>query len=286
MTTIVDGLTHVLPPYFFKRREHVLASDRTFADLFANPKAKIVGAGALIEEMDRSGVARSVIAGFGWTDLDAAMRSNDYILESAALHPERLIPVCSVNPLWDEGRAVAEAQRCFEGGSVGIGELHADTQGWVDSDPEILCDLMSEVRRYNGVTTIHGSETFGHQYPGKGTMSPTRLLSIAERYPDNRFVFSHFGGGMATDSLVDEVKHSLRNVWFDAAAAPFLYDPEVYQTAFSEFGASRILFASDFPLIRQRRALAHMEEADLDPEVAARILGMAWEVYDFKRSDP
>ena len=280
---IIDGLTHILPPYFIENRDDALARDRTFAELFANPKARIAQAEDLVNEMGRSGVDRSVIAGFGWTDHELARRSNDYILESAARYSDQLIPGCSVNPFWDGDAAALEAERCLKAGAVGIGELHADTQGWVDVPYDHLDDLMSVVRKHNVVVIVHASEPVGHTYPGKGTMTPRKLLRLATTYPDNRFVFSHFGGGLPFYILMPEVAQALSNVWFDSAAAPFLYEPGVYATAVNVVDASRVVFASDFPLLSQRRALKHLREGGLSVEVERTVLDSAGELYDFSR---
>ena len=282
---IVDGLTHILPPYFIERRDEVSKGDRTFGELFANPKARIAQAEDLLNEMGRSGVDRSVIAGFGWTDHELARRSNDYILESAARYSDQLIPVCSVNPFWTRDAAALEAERCLQAGAVGIGELHADTQGWVDEPYEILEDLMSVVRKHNAVVVVHGSEPVGHIYPGKGKMTPRKLFGLATNYPDNRFVFSHFGGGLPFYAQMPEVDQALSNVWFDSAASPFLYEPGVYRTVVDTVSASRVVFASDFPLLSQRRALKHLREGGLSVEDECKVLASAGELYDFSRSN-
>ena len=280
---IVDALTHILPRYFIENRDEAAVRDHTFRELFANPKARIVQAEQLLEEMDRSEVDRSVIAGFGWTDQELACRSNDYNLESAARYSGKLIPVCSVNPIWEGDAAALEAERCLNAGAVGIGELHADTQGWVDEPYGILGELMSVVRKHDAVVTVHASEPVGHTYPGKGTMSPEKLLNLAKAYPDNRFVLSHFGGGLPFYVQMPEVRDALKNVWFDSAASPFLYDSSVYASAVDAVGASRVMFASDFPLLSQRRALKHLRNGGLDVEDEKIVSASAGELYDFSR---
>ncbi len=287
---IVDALTHILPPYFNEHRDEAIARDRTFAELFANPKARIVQAEHLLNEMERAEVERSVVAGFGWTDLDLAKRSNDYLLESAAKYPEILIPLCSVNPLWPDDNAPKEVERCFKFGARGIGELHADTQGWVEPPYDCLADVMAAVGDYVenrhriAFIVVHGSEPVGHDYPGKGTMTPDRLVRLAKQYPQNAFIFSHFGGGLPFYERMPEVSEALSNVWYDTAATPFLYAPEIYDTVQGLVGGTRIFFASDFPLLSQRRALGHLRGSDLDPFRQRMILEVAGQLYDFSRS--
>ena len=54
-------------------------------------------------------------------------------------------------------------------------------------------------------------------------------------------------------ALMPEVKAALKNVYFDTAASPFLYTPQVYGQVAQLVGAEKILFGSDYPLISQRR---------------------------------
>ncbi|MGY8880174.1 MAG: amidohydrolase family protein, partial [Dehalococcoidia bacterium] len=108
---IIDSCTHVLPESFAADRERLSRSDSTFRTLFVDPKAKFAGYNDLIESMDEAGIDVSVCAGFGWTDPEVGRISNDYNLEAAQSHPDRLVAFCSVNPLWGED-AVEEVKRC------------------------------------------------------------------------------------------------------------------------------------------------------------------------------
>ena len=268
----VDTCTHVLPPSFGIERERVLRLDATFRALFAIPKAKIVQAEELLASMDRAGVDVSVLAGFGWTDPGIARESNDYNLEAARSHPDRLVAFCSVNPLWGED-AVAELRRCHEAGAIGIGELHPDTQGILDADMASLAPVFDTARELGMPILMHASEPVGHGYPGKGTVTPDMLMALVKAFPNNRFVFSHFGGGLPFYGLMPEVMSALKNVYFDSAASPLLYRPEVFDVAARAVGVEKILFASDFPLVTQQRALNEFEQAGLSPEQLRLVRG-------------
>ena len=270
----IDALTHILPRYFADERDDVVRRDRTFAGLFGSmPRARIEQAGQLIASMDDAEIDVAIVAGFGWTDLELARRANDYLLESVAKHAKRLIASCSANPLWGDA-ALDELDRCFRAGATCVGELHADTQGWRERIGTELDDFMALTASKGAVTIVHGSEPFGHTYPGKGTMTPDHLHSLARRYPANRFVFAHFGGGLPWYSMMPEVGSALSNVWYDTAATPYLYQSNVYSTASAAVGADKILFASDWPLISQRRALRHIGSDDrLDAIDFGKIVG-------------
>ena len=269
---IVDFHTHILPDDFRSGRDRILAADETFRAMFSDPRCRTASAGDLIAEMDRSGVDRAVALGYGWTDREVARLANDYALEAAARHPGRIVPFCCVNPAWGRG-AVAEVERCAAEGARGIGELHADTQGFDPSDEALLRPLMAAAEALGLIVTIHASEPVGHQYPGKGTTTPSVLMPMVQSFPSVKFVLAHWGGGLPFYSLMPEVRDSLRNVYFDSAASPFLYDATVFGVAAQAAGPDRILFGSDYPLLTQRRVLQQARDGGLSPEDGAAALG-------------
>jgi hypothetical protein len=70
-----------------------------------------------------------------------------------------------------------------------------------------------------------------------------------------------------------EVKSALKNVYFDSAAFPFLYRPEVFDVAARSVGAEKILFASDYPLVSQKRALDEFAKSGLPTDQTQMVQG-------------
>ena len=70
-----------------------------------------------------------------------------------------------------------------------------------------------------------------------------------------------------------DVKESLVNVFFDTAASPFLYDPEIYQLAVRLLGADKILFGSDYPLLSPARYFGEIRETELTKSQIDKICG-------------
>ena len=66
----------------------------------------------------------------------------------------------------------------------------------------------------------------------------------------------------------------MANVWFDTAASPYLYVPDIYRIAGEIMGFDRILFGSDYPLLRPERYFREMESAGLPPETLVKFKGM------------
>ncbi len=269
---IIDAHCHILPPDFAARHSELAARDATYAALFPQPGGRMADADTLLRAMDAAGVDRAVAMGFGWTDPGIAAAANDYLIGAAQAHPDRLSAFAAVNPAWGE-RAVAEAARCLDAGAVGIGELHSDTQGFDVADRATLAPLLDELRRRNLPLTVHASEPVGHQYPGKGTATPEKLLALAENFPDNRIIMAHLGGGLPFYAAMPEVDAALSNVWYDTAALPFLYRAAAIRAAAITAGADRILLGSDYPLLTARRVVRQIDAAGLTPSEIAAIMG-------------
>ena len=262
---VTDFHTHIFPPWLQREREKWIQRDATFAELFADPRARMSTAEALIRAMDEDGVDRSVAMGIGWTDPGLARDANDYIIESARKYPDRIIGFCSVNPAWGE-TAAREIERCAKSGLLGIGELHPDTQRFDIADPDTMRPLLEVANEYRLIITAHTSEPVGHLYQGKGHVTPDvimRFIENARAYPNVMIICAHWGGGLPFYALMPEVKEALQNVWFDTAASPFLYSPHIFPSVAALVGANKILPASDFPLIRFRRIRSQIEESGM-----------------------
>ena len=267
---IVDFHTHLLPASFDERRSEIAARDNTFGRLFGGG-GSMATAEDLIAAMDESGVDFSVVLGFGWCDRDVAREANDCLLDAAARYPGRIAAFCSVHPGWGDD-ALREVERCVDAGAVGIGELHPALQGIDLATDDSVEPLVGFAVERGLLINVHGSEPVGHVYPGKGPTTPERLLAIAERFPDARWVFPHWGGGLPFYALMPEVRAALANTWFDSAVSPFLYDAEVFDVATRAVGAEHVLFGSDYPLLRASR-VAGQAYSTLDAATAQAVLG-------------
>ena len=269
---IVDFHTHIFPPGLKEERQRYSAVDATFRALYGDPKTAIASAEDLLASMDSEGVDVSVVMGVGWTDLGLAREANDYIIESVRSHSTRLVGFCGVNPAWGE-EACQEIQRCAHAGVKGVGELHPDSQGFDLSDKRVMAPIAEAARSLDLLVLTHASEPVGHQYTGKGRTTPDVLGRFIDNFPDLTIVCAHWGGGLPFYGLMPEVSTALKNTYFDTAASPYLYDPQVFSTVASILGADKVLLGSDFPLLRQGRLLKQVRSAALTNEARAAILG-------------
>jgi hypothetical protein len=267
---IIDFHTHVFPPEVRKKRERYIELDPCFALLYSEPKAKIATAEELIASMDEDGVDVSVILNIGWTTHELCVETNDYIIDSVSRYPQRLIGFGAVQP--KSPNAVAEIERLTKAGLKGIGEMRPDIQLFDLTDKRIMAPLVEALKRRKLILLTHASEPVGHNYPGKGNITPDTLYPFIINFPNLTLVCAHWGGGLPFYGLMPEVKKAMANVYFDTAASPFLYTPKVYEQVIGLVGADKILFGSDYPLLAQGRLLKEIKSLHLAKETESLIL--------------
>ncbi len=277
---IIDCHTHIFSPEVIKNRDDFAGRDPCFAELYGNPKAKMVTAEKLIDSMDDAGIDMSVVLNIGWRSLEFCAMTNDYIMEMAAKYPKRLVAFCSV-PQLSAPECIAEIDRCIKGGTRGIGELRPDIERDLMDEYGIACAL--EIMKANKLTLLfHSTEPVGHDYPGKDFITPAILETFINQFPGIDIICAHWGGGLPFYHLMPEVKRAFVHVYYDSAASPFLYSPPVYKVVAELAGADKILFGSDYPVISQKRLLREINAIDMsaaDKESflsgnAAKLLGI------------
>jgi len=238
----------------------------------------------LIEAMDRDGIQASVTFGFPWKQPKLMRRSNDYVLEAMARYPDRLLGFVCLNPELSE--ALDEGERCLKAGMKGLGEIALYTPLAKGSFVDRMRPLVEMSTQWKVPVLIHTSEPVGHQYPGKGHLPLNELYELIKVFPSTVFILAHWGGGLWWYQLMKrEVKEVLTNTFFDTAASPFLYRPEIYEHALKIIGKEKILYGSDYPLLPLNRYLKEMNQAELNSEQQAAILGgnskrvLGWPVF-------
>ena len=220
--------------------------------------------------MDKEGIDISVVLNIGWTTPELCTETNSYIMEAVAHYPRRLIGFCAVQ-MRSVHSAISEIERCVKGGIRGVGETRLDRPVF-DQSVGVMKPMMDTIEKHKLILLTHASEPVGHKYAGKGTATPEVLYPFITSYPDVTMVCAHWGGGLPFYALMPEVKQAMSNVFFDTAASPFLYVPQIYNQVIQAVGDDRILFGSDYPLLNQSRLLTEIESLNLPEDTRELIL--------------
>ena len=191
----------------------------------------------LLRAMDRDGIEKVLLQAWYWEKPETARRQNEWHAQWLDRHPDRM-----ENPL-------EELESARKWGACAVGEclpLVQTDQGWSHPAWE---HILHWTTREGWPLCVHLTEPVGHAYPGRIETPLHRIIERFETHPDQKWICAHWGGGLPFYSLNRRVDKALRNVWFDTAASPLLYNAKVWKTVCDLIGAEKILFGSDFPLL-------------------------------------
>jgi len=229
----------------------------------------------LLRDMDAAGVTQSVLLGWYWENHATCMEQNRFFARCLQQHPDRLAAFASVHPAAGAA-ALQEIVWAKENGFCGLGELSPHSQHVALNDPT-WCELLTLAGKLGLPVNLHVTDPRSRMFPGRVETPLGDFVRLAREFPQTRFILAHWGGGLAFDAE----DRALRNIYYDTAASPLMYDPGVWSRVVEAVGSERILFGSDYPLILfpQREAvpgfagiLQELAEAELDTEQAEAIL--------------
>ena len=267
---MIDFHTHIVPPRVKENREEYFA-DPLFRSFYDSPKAKLATAEDLVARMDKDGVDISIVLNIGWSNQGFCTVTNDYLMESVARFPKRLIGFGTV-VLDSAETALHEVERCARGGLLGIGEMRLERRILAPERDQILTPFVRMLTVNHLALLVHSSEPVGHHYAGKWDTTPDILYALITRFPELLLICAHWGGGLPFYGLMPEVKRALSSVFFDTAASPYLYSPQIYQRVTQIVGADSVLFGTDYPLLTPARLLKEIRSLALPGAVEENIL--------------
>jgi uncharacterized protein len=276
---IVDAHTHAFSPDLLIHRNDVVEQDFWFGTLYRNPLAHAVDARTVQESSNRVGIHSTVLCGFPWSDEGRCREENAYLASFAAASSS-LAWMGTVVP--GDANAASDAAWCLDNGALGIGELNADGQSAPLNESRVWDPLVEVMTARTKPIMLHASEPIGHDYPGKGSATPDRLVAWLSRYPELDVVLAHWGGGLPFYELMPEVRAVTRRVSYDCAASTYLYLFDIFPRVIDLVGVDRVIWGSDFPVLRQgpflRNSVAALRSADERHAVlsanAKRVYGM------------
>ena len=269
---IVDVHTHIFPDSIRSDRSAYFPGEPAFELLYASPKSKMAGAADLIRSMDEHEVDVSIVFGFPWTRMETCKMNNDYVMEAVARYPDRLRGLSCVSV--GAPTAAAEVERCIAGGLSGAGELAFYQSGITAAAISQLAPVMAICKEKGLPVLIHTNEPVGHRYPGKTDNTLFQIYDMVCTFPENKIILAHWGGGLFFYALLKrEVKEKLVNVWFDTAASPFLYEPDIYRISTDLAGEDKILMGTDYPLLSPARYYKEIHAAGIPEDVSKRMMG-------------
>ena len=267
----IDFHVHVTPPDIIKDWKKIAEKELYFKLLSESPVNKFATVEDVVVELDNSRVDKAVIFGFAFRDMGLCRYVNDYVADAIKRYSNKLIGYMVLDPTSD--KMEKEIDRCMYLGLKGVGELFPYGQEFDITDTKQMSSLCNYCIERDLPVMIHTNEAVGHYYSGKTNTTAVEASIFAQNYPDLKIILAHWGGGLLFYELMPEIRRQNKNVYYDTAASPFLYDKKIYKVAKDIGILDKVLFGSDYPLIPMKRYLKEIAISGLNDMEQALVCG-------------
>lgn len=267
----IDFHVHVTPPDIIKDWKKIAEKELYFKLLSESPVNKFATVEDVVVELDNSKVDKAVIFGFAFRDMGLCRYVNDYVADAIKRYSNKLIGYMVLDPTSD--KMEKEIDRCMYLGLKGVGELFPYGQEFDITDTKQMSSLCNYCIERDLPVMIHTNEAVGHYYSGKTNTTAVEASIFAQNYPDLKIILAHWGGGLLFYELMPEIRRQNKNVYYDTAASPFLYDKKIYKVAKDIGILDKVLFGSDYPLIPMKRYFKEIAISGLNDMEQALVCG-------------
>jgi uncharacterized protein len=146
-------------------------------------------------------------------------------------------------------------------GLLGL-KLHPDFQGYYVDDPSM--DIVYATIAGKMPVLVHSGDEESE------FSSPKRLSKVLDRFPDLCVIAAHLGG---YSQWAEAEKYIIgRDCYIDTSSALWAIPPEKAVALIRKHGVDRVLFGTDYPLVRHREELARFTALGLSDGETDKIL--------------
>jgi predicted TIM-barrel fold metal-dependent hydrolase len=199
---------------------------------------------------------------------------NEEVAEAAAANSDMMVAFASIDP--HKGRmGVREARRLIEAGIIKGFKFHPTLQGFYPND-RMAYQLYEVIAEYKLPAIFHsGHSGIGTGMRGGGGLhlkysNPMYLDDVAVDFPDMTIIIAHPSWPWTDEGLSVCLHKS--NVYIDLSGwSPKYFPPQIVRYANGQL-KNKMLFGSDFPLIKPDRWISDFKDAGFKPEVHELIL--------------
>jgi len=266
----IDCHVHVTPPSITSDWKKYAEKEPYFSLLSRSKVNKFAAAEDVAAMLKKEKIDKAVVFGFAFQDLSLCRYVNDYVIEKVKEFPEltgfAVVPPCGMS-------AAKEIERCCKAGLKGVGELFPAGQNInLEKKEETAC-ITDVCRELDIPLLLHANELAGHDYAGKTDVPLRHIETFISDNSGLKIILAHWGGGIFLYEAMKEIKEKFRNVYYDTAATPFIYDERIYRAAKALDLCGKILFGSDYPILSPSRYEEGIKKSGLHDEELKLILG-------------
>ena len=240
-------------------------------------------AGELIRQMDEVGTGRGVVLSIAYqlgnpfrpsvaNEYERVKQENDWTAAQSALHPNRLVAFCGVNPLKDY--ALPEIDRCAQHPGLRRGlKLHfgnSDVEMDKPGHVEQIRRVFAAANRHRMAIVVHIRPNIDHGRPWGARQARIFIEKVLPEAKEIVVQIAHMASsgpyddegvenalGVFADAITAKAPQ-MKLVYFDVSVAKWESKRESFQRLLRTIGMDRLLYASDAPLAAAWKAFRQL----------------------------
>jgi len=247
---IIDCHTHAYPRVIAgdPRTWAIARNEAHWADLVApEGRPSIQGwstISGMLEAMDASGVDQAVLQGWYWEHEATCRWHNEVMAEWMEASAGRLLGFAAILP---NESVIKQLEAAESLGFRGVGELHIGVQG-LGKNRKHWLEMLEWCTAHDWPICFHVTGAAGHEHPSAIPTPLVEFVHMAKAQPNLKIILAHWGGGLPFFEQNSNMRNILKNVFYDTAASPLLYELNIFKRIVEMVGRGKILYGSDFPL--------------------------------------
>ena len=247
---MIDSHTHCFPPELFTNPNSwaIKHKESQWLNLVKPRNGFTIQAWSSVEttltSMDNAGISKAILLGWYWEHKESCEKHNELMKEWIDFAPDRFVAFAAIDP----SRAPIEQLELAKSlGFKGVGELHPTIQNYSRYKKQwnIICEWCSDA---SWPINLHVTEGLNKSHPGYIKTDFNIYLELAEKFPNLKMILAHCGGGIPFYECNPRIKTVFKNVYYDTAATPLLYNFKVFRHMIDMVGAEKIISGTDYPL--------------------------------------
>lgn len=250
---IIDAHCHIYP-------EKIAAKAVAGTDRFYDTVAAGLGTVTDLMELGReAGIGHFIVQSVA-TTAKQVRSINEFIAASVEGDP-RLTGLGTMHP--DVEDPEAEIDHLQELGLLGI-KIHPDIQAFPIDDPRMMRTYA--VCEERGLPILMHTGDYRYDFS-----NPNRLIPVLEQFKSMTVIGAHMGGWSLWDKAYEALS-DYPNLWVDCSSTMPFSSPETAKRLIRAYGASRVLFGTDYPMWSPVKEMASFRSLGLTPEEEQAIL--------------
>lgn len=247
--SIIDAHCHIYPE---KIAAKAVAGTDSFYSGHCEPSAGAGIVSDLLAHGTAAGVDRFIVQSVATTPKQVKS-INEFIASEVHMHPDRLTGLGTLHP--DSKDIEGDIEHLIALGLKGV-KLHPDIQAFKIDD--YRCLKIYELCEGRLPILMHTGD-YRYDYS-----NPNRLIPILEIYKNLTIIGAHMGGWSIWEEASKEL-YRFENLYVDCSSSFYQLAPQTALGIIRRYGASRVLFGTDYPMWDTEKELAYFFALDLTP---------------------